>query len=691
MATLIASAKLYQSTRCLLADKNISANLTASFSLGNQRQPNYQGDLIQPVIVNGVPTVFANVLPFTPVKFVCDLYCEPSSISLTPQRIIKQGGGNRVYSGEFVTAQQYVITTVGTTDWTTIGGAGTYAVGTVFTAIQPGTFDYSTGRAQLYSWHTVSLLRCVFPTYVRIDIEKLMDMGLGEGQDCVVQLEEGFLLEDKGVPKQASPFFEFADNVKDSPTPRNDNYVSFRTPKRFRSAFNSIVSMPATTVSRRRSMQSAFFGASTLSAIGIFNPGKFAALFAGVSTILTSPVKTARYLYDFYNVPGIVFTMITNNTRARLFNVNVNSDTSVSVNTTGSRVRKTPADLFLYVNVSSAGTRSASLVPTAISSAFTMNATAVKDVKTITTEAVTSSLTCSLTGLATAVCNITATSTFESNSDLVFVYYGQNFVGSPFVNAYYEEQYTSNATIFWGDGTSEIVGNTGPARSHTYPYVAEWTVRVRVPAGSVLKGFSIIDVNTQATEANHCIRKIKTFGQIGIVSLYELCLGGDFEAALVDELPDALPDTVRNLHGAFRSNQFWFAWNGPYGTIGTYGYRPGRNHDLIGRRIQNWDVSRVTNFQNCFANSIGVSTGDGTAAYSAAIRILYSEMDLRLWNTQSATNMIGMFNKTNIDQDLSGWCVPLIASTPSDFYAPLNGLPSRVNANFQPPVWGTCP
>ena len=56
-----------------------------------------------------------------------------------------------------------------------------------------------------------------------------MDMGLGEGQDCVVQLEEGFLLEDRGSTKQASPFFEFADNNTNNSRNNNNSHNNINT------------------------------------------------------------------------------------------------------------------------------------------------------------------------------------------------------------------------------------------------------------------------------------------------------------------------------------------------------------------------------------------------------------------------------------------------------------------------------
>jgi hypothetical protein len=608
MAIQSASAKLYTGIRCWVVDKNISAALTSSFSLGNRNRPASGGD-----------TVFANVLVFKLQRAIADLVMTPS-VSLTNERYKTYGGGNNV--------------------------------------ITPGA---SRVIDNTNNWKVNLSVVCKFPTYFRIDVDKL---DLPQGTTCTVSFEEDWIRD--GV---------YLESTKAS-SAAIGNFFTFRTPWKGASFINSTFTLPNRTALRIKQLASSVSSTATVIARGIYNPGKFAALFAGTFSTISFATKNTGIL--FVQAPyQIISTMITNGVRAKLFNCNINSDSGVSIITLGSRVRKTPADLFLYTNVSSAGTRSASLVPTSISSNFTMNATPVKEVKTITTEAMTSSLTCKITLVVSSVTsNITATSTFEQNSDLVFTYYGQNFVGAPFGNAYNEGQFTSNATIFWGDGTSEIVGNTGPARSHAYPSLQEWTIRVRVPAGSVLKGFNAIDVNTAATNAGQCVRKIKTFGQIGIINLVQFGTN-QFESAWIEELPDALPPTVRKLDNAFGNTQWYFNWKGAR-IVGGISL-PAKDHNLIGKRIQNWDVSKVTSFSNCFRDS---AFGDGSGN-----KITYDEMDLRLWNTESATNMTGMFNRTDINQDLSGWCVPLIASTPSSFYV----QSTTVNPLFQPPVWGTCP
>lgn len=83
------------------------------------------------------------------------------------------------------------------------------------------------------------------------------------------------------------------------------------------------------------------------------------------------------------------------------------------------------------------------------------------------------------------------------------------------------------------------------------------------------------------------------------------------------------------------------------------------------------DVSMVTSFIKMFYSCRGF-TGKGS---------------LGTWNTKSAEDMGDMFDRSDVfDEDLSEWCVPLIApgSNESDLMA--RNLPAE-----HEPKWGTCP
>jgi hypothetical protein len=235
MAIQSASAKLYTGIRCWCVDKNISASLSV------------------PV------TVVANVRRLK--RTVIDLF-PVATVSLTNQRYKTYGGGNVVNDGFFESGQSYKVLEVGDSDWNAIAGTTgiTYVRGSEFLAANNGTLpevagaandefattpdlrnaSRKTGRASLSSWTARSSLVCDFPTYIRIDIEKL---GLPEGTDCIVQFEEDWIVEDRGrlLP---SGGYEYPNNIQGLGIPRNDNYVQFRTPWFGLSFMRSAFTMP---------------------------------------------------------------------------------------------------------------------------------------------------------------------------------------------------------------------------------------------------------------------------------------------------------------------------------------------------------------------------------------------------------------------------------------------------------------
>ena len=78
--------------------------------------------------------------------------------------------------------------------------------------------------------------------------------------------------------------------------------------------------------------------------------------------------------------------------------------------------------------------------------------------------------------------------------------------------------------------------------------------------------------------------------------------------------------------------------------------------------ISNWNTSKATTMR---------------AMFNAATAF---NQDIGNWNTSNVTDMYNMFNSVpnNFNQDLSGWCVPLLTDQ------------SLRNLGTDP-VWGTCP
>jgi len=288
MAIQSASAKLYTGIRCWVVDKNISAALTSSFSLVNQNQPS-------PVLLGGVPTVYANVRVFRLKRAVADLVLTPS-VTLTDSRLKTFGGGNVINDGYFVQLQRYKIIEItpgsddiGTTDWNAVAGTTgvTYAAGDEITAVNSGSIT-GTGKAALARWTARSSVVCKFPTYFRIDVEKLQ---LPEGTTCTVEFEEGWIKDG-----------EYLESTR-AVSPAVKNFFTFRTPWYGLSFMNSAFSLP-NTVLRIKQLASSVSSTASFTALPIFNPGKLAALFGGVFLTVPNAVKTARTSANLFNSFG---------------------------------------------------------------------------------------------------------------------------------------------------------------------------------------------------------------------------------------------------------------------------------------------------------------------------------------------------------------------------------------------------
>lgn len=195
-----------------------------------------------------------------------------------------------------------------------------------------------------------------------------------------------------------------------------------------------------------------------------------------------------------------------------------------------------------------------------------------------------------------------------------------------------------SGTINWGDTTTST--NSYVNRTHTYPPGSEYQIKTITITGNV-EGFD-------ATLTPDYSR------------LFEVLQWG-------------------SLRGESNSNEnmFYNCYNLTLtGVTGT----------------PNW--GGVTSYKRMFAGAGSISTVNGISTWNTSMVTNMSEMfaytffddNISGWNTSNVTNMDGMFNDAEgFNQDLSGWCVNLIPSLPTNFddFTFLWVLPR--------PVWGTCP
>jgi surface protein len=520
-----------------------------------------------------------------------------------------------------------------------------------------------------------SSLVCEFPTYIEIDIESLMLQGLPEGTDCVLNFQEGWMLEDRGR-RLPSGAYEYGSNTQDAPAPEFPSFVAFRTPKFFRSAFNAVFSIPTRTVLRIKQLQSAVASASTFSAVAIFNPGKFAALFAGVSQAVTVARKTVRGA----SALSSIVTTVVNNTRLKFAQSAVSSQFTLP-----------PID-FWYRR----------LGVSVMSSTATISAAVIRNIGPI----VAMSMTASLSVIADVPMILTTSGTTVS----LPLWYG-----------------SINAVIDWGDGTTQTVTSTPNAKTSLVKnYGTSGTRTIYIKGFIQHWGYATaaqFDANT-ATVAKGFGYEVQAFGAIGIQSLiaYSSNVGNNgftpvsipntvtdisyFYYASTPANPERLQywntSNIQKMEGVFRLSQGDLSaipitgWNtGSVTTMrrmfrnsGTTGTGANFNADISG-----WDVSNVQDFSEMFRDTSSfqrnLSSWDVSSGTNFAFMFSAYYGELYNWNLSSATSPAAleqMIYYGQLRQDLTSWCVPNIASRPANF-----ADSASPNYTGGEPVWGTCP
>ena len=651
MAIQSASAKLYTGIRCWVVDKNISAALTSSFTLGNQRQPS-------PVLVEGVPTVFADVLAFKLLRAIADLVVTPS-VSLTNERYKIYGGGNNV--------------------------------------ITPGA---SRVIDNTNNWKVNSSVVCKFPTYFRIDVDKL---DLPQGTTCTVSFEEDWIRD--GV---------YLESTKAS-SPAVGNFFTFRTPWKGASFINSTFTLP-NTVLRIKQLASSVSSTASFTALPIFNPGKLAALFAGVSQIVPNAVKNVSAGATLFNSFGPLDVGGTPVLATILKIKQLASTLTSSLTLLADSIKfKTPG----VVNISSNLTLSALVdrnigpIIAIVSSSGTMTTNAVKTARSNPAITATSSVSASSIVTLGLIQNITAVSSLSVNISIPMVLETTgSSINLPILYG------SVNCVINWGDGTETTVTSPNAnwiTKNYSAPYGLGVTKQIRIagyvqhygyqtqaniPTGSTGYNFpssgSNIGVKTYANQSQ-TITKIVSFGDIGTESF----VGAFINARYLTSVPTRLPSTVTNISRMFwhsiADDQFQNLSNVGSWNVSNVTQMEGtfiRCRNGFNPAIGGWNVSNVTNMRDLFVfcdngfnpNISLWDTGNVVSFNRTFYNASNFNQNIGGWDTGSATDMTGMFENAFVfNQVLTGWCVTNIPTAPANF-ANTATLPSG-----KWPIWGTCP
>ena len=656
MAILSASAKLYTGIRCWCVDKNISAALTASFSLGNKNRPASGGD-----------TVFANVLAFKLRRAIADLVVTPS-LSVTNQRYKTYGGGNNV--------------------------------------ITPGA---SRVIDNTNNWRVTASVVCKFPTYFRIDVDKLQ---LPQGTTCTVSFEEDWIRD--GV---------YLESTKAS-SPAVGNFFTFRTPWQGASFINSAFTLPNRTGLRIKQLNSTLSSPASLIAYPIFNPGKLAALFGGVFFTLPTARKTAR------GVSSMLSSFASNTINLRIKQLASTFVTDVATLTSDAIKYKTPGPVSMptTATLTASVDRNIGPITSIVADAATMNTVAVKTARI--TRAITATASMSVDVFAQKglpVTNLVMTASLSVSADVPMVLTTTGTtVGLPLWYG------SINAVIEWGDGTTQTVTSTPNAKTNlvkTYSTSATRTIYIRGSIqnwGYANAGQFLASTSTTSIGNNYVVQ---SFGAIGIQTLIAYSANVGNNGATPNSIPDSVLDisyfyyaassisnpsrlqywntsNIQKMEGVFRLTQGDLSalpitgWDtGSVTTMkrmfrnsGTTGSGANFNADISG-----WDVSNVQNFNEMFRDTPSfnrdLSSWDVSSGTDFSFMFAGGSGNVRLhnWNLSSATSPAAleqMLYGGYYYKDLTSWCVPNVASRPANF-APIDM--NYPNAHlFREPIWGTC-
>jgi surface protein len=692
MAIITSQAALYQSFRLVAVDKNATANLSAGFSVGNRNRP------IQPV---GSDQVFPDVLTEKLIRERSRLQVN-SSLALVDERLKTIGGGNNV------------ITTQGVNNTN--------------------------------NWKSTAALNCKFPTYFRIDLEAI---GLPEGTDVVVDIEEGFAIE---ADYPGSP---------QAPLPRQLNFVSFRTPRTGHVDASSDFTMPNVAYTNFRPFSAAFTSAFSPVLIGQLN--RF-----GVSDLQSAfqqiTIVGFRKFYasqmqaefgGFFTAGGVA--RIATGSVIRSFETDIVSTSNMV--TEGEDVKFADADLTSVLTI----------VPDvdAFKGVGIVNLEA--DVNLISSSTVSynsnlgnliaqSSLTIRPNRLGKA--NLTATSSMSINTDIlseaIFTIlvpsgttaertFGFDFLGD------------TDLIIDWGNGQTTTVNQeflSFSTRTQVYN-AGTYTVRLTKPPvlDNARGGKQAQQYRIRSTAAaQNMVREVISFGELGTLSLENAF--NNCNNIIPTSWPDRLPVTITNIARLLPRNANSVAisnWN--TGNVTNFSSLFANNRSfnyslnnwnmskattlfsmfsssVFNQPLDNWDVSKVTDFRFMFASTTnlldvtefnqninnwqlnttpGVNiTLQGMFASAWAFNqplnswntsrvnnmdslfagTLVFNQPLNSWNTSNVNNMTDMFfNAASFDQNISNWCVPLIPTKPFRFDT--GTLSTWIEA--EKPVWGTCP
>ena len=567
MAIQSASAKLYTGIRCWCVDKNISANLVSFFHLGN--------NVVGRNFFNGVETFGVPGAKVQKIRrAIADLTMTPS-VTLNDSRLKTFGGGNNVI-------------TQGT----------------------PRVINNTN------NWKVNASVVCKFPTYFRIDVEKLQ---LPEGTTCTVSLEEGWIKDG-----------EYLESTK-APSSSIGNFFTFRTPWYGLSFMRLQANVNYAMQRIRPFANTAISTSSQLSASGVRNPGKLASLL--VDLFRTTALIGKRTGIVFPQSPYLMVASL-NATIGKFLTTSATTNEIVSsISTLYTRLRffaSSQASSFVSSVDAEKYKGIVDEVFPAISAFVSAPIKTVRLTKNIVATASINSQPLKIKQLGASIVSQSSVSLSQIDSPMIINYtaaitgltYGVVLSG------------TVNCKIHWWNGTVTTATAPGTYNSPSTPSGSH-----QISISGTLTGF-----NGFTSSGNARVSRIQSFGTLGLTDISNSCqLSND-----ITQLPVKFPSTITNISRMFQS-----------GNISTQA-----------PELATWNTVNVTNMERVFFNCASFNTNIGswnTSNVTTMARMFGNatafNQNITSWNTANVTDMNYMFNyATSFNQNINSWNVAKVTN-----------------------------
>ena len=249
----------------------------------------------------------------------------------------------------------------------------------------------------------------------------------------------------------------------------------------------------------------------------------------------------------------------------------------------------------------------------------------------------------------------------------------------------YNNSYTYNGTIIWGDGNTSA--NEYGAQN-TYATAGSYTVTVNGEIGSFRCIFTVM--NTVLTSIiqfgnqfsfgadiggyfAYCTNLTSIASDIpsGITNMSEMLLNTSSFNSPIGLWDVSSVTNMRNMFTRSSFNQPIGSWD--VSNVTNMGYMFNDN-DAFNQDISSWDVSSVVNIDGMF-NQNGVFNQD-ISSWDVSSVITMENMfatsvfnqPIGSWNVSGVTDMAGMFNSAVFNQDIGSWNVSSVITMDSMFY-----------------------